>query len=441
MRVLDELSGISNADVAYRQALQLVYMRCRAEAGWAQIVDRRSGSVGDVLARVWPRTRVAQTYGIASSHRSGVQQVGAHAEGVLDRLAVEIERLASAAGLFDLCIDRYSALDAKGGNYFTSRHLAGLFAGLGHPRGGEIVRDPVCGSGRLLCAAAQRVPAHDGRPLDLHGSDIRPEARWVAAMNLAFHQLPADLGDGPVDSLRAGPGRRPADLVLANPPVNMKGWGLAELRDDPRWSLGLPPRGNGNFAWVQHILADLTANGRAVVLLASSAAHNTNTNDARIRQALVKQGLVAGIVELPNWLFPHTRSSTALWLLSKKPGPHPEKILFADASRLGTRKEPGGRRFVEEDLDRLIHVFAVWRGLEPGDPDGDPETTPWARAVPVGQLAAENYNLTPTHYTESRRTTPLTADAPHSPKAMLYDRFDHTARATQRLRSALEARS
>ncbi|MEU0820310.1 class I SAM-dependent DNA methyltransferase [Streptomyces mirabilis] len=440
-RVLDELSDISNADVAYRQALQLVYMRCRAQAGWAQIVDRRSGSAGDVLARVWPRTRVAQTYGIASSHRSRVQQVGAHADGVLDRLAAEIERLDSAAGLFALGIDRYSALDAKGGNYFTSCHLADLFAGLGHPRVGETVRDPVCGSGRLLCAAAQRVPAHDGSPLDLYGSDIRPEARWVAAMNLAFHHLPADLGDGPVDSLRAGPGRRPADLVLANPPVNMKGWGRSELRDDPRWSLGLPPSSNGNFAWVQHILADLTANGRAVVLLASSAVHNTNSDDARIRQALVEQGLVAGIVELPNWLFPHTRSGTALWLLAKGPRPHPGEILFADARRLGTRREPAGRMFVDEDLDRLIRVFAVWRGLQPGGRDDDPETTPGVSAVPVGQLAAEDYDLTPTHYTQPRRTAPITVDGRRSRKEILYERFDHTAEATQRLRSALEARS
>lgn len=157
-RVLDELSDISNADVAYRQALQLVYMRCRAQAGWAQIMDRRSGSAGDVLARVWPRTRVAQTYGIASSHRSRVQQVGAHADGVLDRLAAEIERLDSAAGLFALGIDRYSALDAKGGNYFTSCHLADLFAGLGHPRGARPCEI------RCAAAAASCAPRHSECP-------------------------------------------------------------------------------------------------------------------------------------------------------------------------------------------------------------------------------------------------------------------------------------
>ncbi|WP_410244160.1 N-6 DNA methylase, partial [Arthrospira sp. PCC 8006] len=44
-----------------------------------------------------------------------------------------------------------------------------------------------------------------------------------------------------------------ADFILANPPFNISDWGGDRLREDVRWRFGIPPTGNANYAWLQHI--------------------------------------------------------------------------------------------------------------------------------------------------------------------------------------------
>ncbi|MFI6702703.1 N-6 DNA methylase [Streptomyces sp. NPDC050509] len=113
------------------------------------------------------------------------------------------------------------------------------------------------------------------------------EARRVAAMNLVPSPLPGDLGAGAVDSLRGGSTGPAADVVRADPPFRMSGWGHDELVGDSRWGFGQPPKGSANFAWVQHILSALAPRGCAVVLLAHGAARSARGDEKQIRQRRV----------------------------------------------------------------------------------------------------------------------------------------------------------
>ena len=85
-------------------------------------------------------------------------------------------------------------------------------------------------------------------------------------MNLAIRGIEADLGEDQADTFRRDlhPDLR-GDFVLANPPFNDSDWFRKD--DDARWQFGLPPRGNANFAWVQHFIYHLAATGMAGFVL------------------------------------------------------------------------------------------------------------------------------------------------------------------------------
>ncbi|WP_353941166.1 N-6 DNA methylase [Streptomyces sp. HUAS MG91] len=439
-RALDQLLLAVDANTAYRLVYQVIYLRSCSSAGWSEVV-RGAGHIGQTLDTVWLRTRVGQA--LAGRRATEAGRLSAQVHAALEWLIAEVDQLETVDGLFGACLDRYSTRHSKGGgDYYTPDDVAQLFAGLAAPQAGERVRDPACGSGRLLRAAAHWARAHSGGDVQLSGADIRHQARYVAAVHLALHGLRVELGEDTVDTLRTGLSDTPADVVITNPPVNMSDWGHGELDDDPRWFLGRPPRANANFAWAQHILADLGPVGRAVVLLSSGAARNTNVADTRIRRALVEEGLIVGIVALPAGLFPHTRSGTALWLLRKGDRPHADEILFADARQLGTRHQTAGRRFEGADVDRLIRIFAAWQGLRPMDTSDAPGTVSWCRAVSREDVIAADYDLTPARHVQQQSSVPSVQDGhPLSPRDELHLRLEQSVVARSRVIRALGGRA
>ncbi|MGW2676764.1 N-6 DNA methylase [Streptomyces sp. NPDC001436] len=444
LRAVEKLRSVADAATTYRLAFQVVYLHCWSRHGSLDEVDRLWGpgseSAGARLGAVWPRTPVARAHSLPAYRDEGVSRPFELIDPALRELIAEVRQLDPDPRLLDVLLDTYSTRYARGDDYFTSNDLAYLFAGLAAPRGGEIVRDPVCGSGRLLRAAAHRARAQGGA-VRLSGADINRTARYAAAVNLALHGFLADLGKEGADTLRAGTSPIPADVIVANPPVNQRDWGHGELKDDWRWTLGVPRPGNANFAWVQHILADLTPQGRAVVLLSSGAAHSSNSTDGLIRRGLLENGLVVGVVALPTWLFPHASASTALWLLAKGERPHSDQVLFADAGKLPAAKEGQRRHFAKDSAERLLQIFGEWQGLRRREGEGDPESVPWCRAARYEEIAEAGFDLTPARYVRNGGTAQLhSSDGDRNRKAELYECMDRSAAARNRVRDALESR-
>ncbi|MFJ4246466.1 N-6 DNA methylase [Streptomyces iakyrus] len=448
-RRLDALADLTSPAIAHQFALQVVYLRCRSASLWMGLV-RHSGQAEPALSKAWAGLGLDRAFNLGTGSAAKTRQLFGEADQALAGLIAEVDRLENPSGLFDACLDRYSSRYAKGGDYYTPQSLARLFVGLAAPRAGECVLDPVCGCGRLLIAAARWAGQEDGvGELRLHGRDIRPEARRAAAMNLTLNALRPDLGVSAVDSLRLGPTGLSADVVLANVPLNMKDWGHQELTEDPRWSFGLPPRGNANFAWVQHSLSELSPQGRAVVLLPDSAARSTNVAETRIRQALVENDLVAGVVALPTRLFPHTRTGTTLWLFSKDKKPHGSwgrssragEILFVDARRLGTSTDRSGRHLKDEHIDHICRIFAAWRGIGSAKDEDVPEAVSWCRTARQDDIVQRGYDLSPSSYVNapSETTKPALGEQDERrPREVLYEHFRHAARINLKLRRVLE---
>jgi len=89
-----------------------------------------------------------------------------------------------------------------------------------------------------------------------------------------------------------------ADFVLANPLFNDSDWFRKD--DDVRWQFGVPPKGNANFAWVQHFVHHLAPNGIAGFVLANGSMSSNQSGEGEIRKSLIEADLVDCMVALPG---------------------------------------------------------------------------------------------------------------------------------------------
>ncbi|WP_160051344.1 class I SAM-dependent DNA methyltransferase [Nocardiopsis sp. FR26] len=173
----------------------------------------------------------------------------------------------------------------------TPPELAAWMAELAGIGEGDSVLDPACGMGALLTAALRRGASA------LYGQDSDPDALHVATALLAVSAGVSATAVG--DSLRSPAfGGTRVDAVLCDPPFRDREWGLEELADDPRWVHGVPPRGEGELAWVQHALSRVRPGGRAVVLVPASV--SSRPGGRRLRAGLVRSGALRAVLEVPE---------------------------------------------------------------------------------------------------------------------------------------------
>jgi type I restriction enzyme M protein len=160
-----------------------------------------------------------------------------------------------------------------------------------------------------------------------------------------------------------------ADFILANPPFNDSDWGGNRLREDVRWKYGIPPVGNSNYAWLEHIVHHLAPNGTAGVVLANGSMSSNTSGEGDIRQSLVEHDLVDCMVALPGALFYSTTIPACLWFLAKNKNTEgfrnrKGEVLFIDARKLGTMVTRVVREFSVEDTAQITDTYHAWRGEE-----------------------------------------------------------------------------
>lgn len=161
----------------------------------------------------------------------------------------------------------------RGGEFYTPRSVVRVLVEMLEPYQGRVY-DPCCGSGGMFVQSEKFVQSHGGRVGDIaiYGQESNHTTWRLCRMNLAVRGIDADIrwnneGSFHKDEL---PDLR-ADYILANPPFNISDWGGERLREDVRWTFGVPPAGNANYAWLQHIAHHLAPNGVAGVVLANGS--------------------------------------------------------------------------------------------------------------------------------------------------------------------------
>ncbi|MEU6845658.1 class I SAM-dependent DNA methyltransferase [Streptomyces sp. NPDC046716] len=260
----------------------------------------------------------------------------------------------------------------RGGEFYTPQSVVRLIVEILEPYEGRVY-DPACGSGGMFVQAAKFIEAHQGRghkaDIAVYGQELNERTWRLGKMNLAIHGIDGNLaprwGDTFADDKHPD---LKADFVMANPPFNIKDWARDE--SDPRWKYGVPPKGNANYAWLQHMIAKLGERGTAGIVLANGSMGSQQSGEGEIRQALVEADLVACMVALPSQLFRTTQIPACLWFLAKDKSPQGAKrlddrrgeILFIDARNMGEMTDRTERVLAEADLAKIANLYQAWRG-------------------------------------------------------------------------------
>ena len=311
--------------------------------------------------------------------------------------------------VYEYFLSRFASAEGKkGGEFYTPRCVVKLLVGMLEPWRGRVY-DPCCGSAGMFVQSVEFIRAHatgngnGGKARDdisIYGQESNYTTWRLAKMNLAIRGIEGRIAHA--DSFRDD--RHPdlrADFILANPPFNVSKWGGESLVDDRRWRYGAPPKGNANFAWVQHIVHHLAPAGAAGFVLANGSMSSNQSGEGEIRRNLVEAGLVDCMVALPGQLFYSTQIPACLWFVARrrKGGALRDRsgeILFIDARKLGRMADRTHRELTDEDVARIVGTYRAWRGAEAGSAYAD--VPGFCRSAPLDEVRRHGHVLTPGRY-------------------------------------------
>lgn len=300
--------------------------------------------------------------------------------------------------VYEYFLSKFASAEGKlGGEFYTPSCIVRTLVEMTEPFEGQIF-DPACGSGGMFCQSARFVKEHQGnvRNISIFGQESNPTTWKLAKMNLAIRQLEANLGKHNADSFHDDQHKTlKANYILANPPFNISDWGGERLQEDVRWKYGIPPVGNANFAWLQHMLHHLSPAGGVVGTVLANGSLSSNTgNEGGIRKNMINDDVIECIVALPGQLFYSTGIPVSLWIMRKgKMNATKGKVLFIDARKMGKMLDRRVRELTEEDISTIASTYQNWRqGREYEDRRG------FCKAAVLEEIAEQDYVLTPGRY-------------------------------------------
>ncbi|MDF1500851.1 MAG: class I SAM-dependent DNA methyltransferase [Anaerolineales bacterium] len=301
-----------------------------------------------------------------------------------------------------------SAEGKKGGQFYTPTHVVRLLVEMIEPFKGRVY-DPCCGSGGMFVQSDKFIRAHASgngnggstpRDIAIYGQESNYTTWRLAKMNLAIRGIDGQIAHGDTFHNDQHPDLK-ADYILANPPFNISDWGGERLKDDKRWKYGVPPEGNANFAWVQHMLHHLAPGGIAGFVLANGSMSSNQSGEGEIRKALVEADLVDCMVALPGQLFYSVQIPVCLWFLARdrQDGRFRDRrgeVLFIDARKMGTMVDRTHRTLTDEDLHKIAGTYHAWRGEEGA---GEYEDIPgFCKSASLEEIGKHGFVLTPGRY-------------------------------------------
>lgn len=247
----------------------------------------------------------------------------------------------------------------------------------------------------MFAQSAKFVESHSGNisNLSIFGQESNADTWKMAKMNMAIRGIDANFGEHHDNTFHNDlhPTLK-ANYIMANPPFNISNWGGDKLKDDIRWKYGTPPDGNANYAWIQHMIHHMDpSNGKIGLVLANGSLSSTQKGEGDIRQKIIEDDLVEGIIALPSNLFYSVTIPACLWFISKNKK-QKGKTVFIDARNMGEMVDRKHRDFSDEDIKKIADTFAAFQNGTLEDVKG------FCAVVETAEIAKQDYILTPGRY-------------------------------------------
>ena len=290
------------------------------------------------------------------------------------------------------------------GQFYTPAEVSRIMAqviGVGSAkRANQTIHDPTCGSGSLLIKAHDEAKSRTGLDLTLYGQEMDNATAALAKMNMILHDCPtAEIWK---DNTLASPhfkekngNLKTFDFAVANPPFSNKAWsnGLDPNNDVfKRFKFGdqtlVPPKKNGDYAFLLHIIACLKSTGKGAIILPHGVLFRGNA-EAEIRKKIIRQGYIKGIIGLPANLFYGTGIPACIIVLDKENASARKGIFMIDASK-GFVKDGNKNRLLAQDIHKIVDAF-----------NRQAEIPKYSRMVPVAEIESKDFNLNIPRYIDS----------------------------------------
>src|SRR6266571_36789 len=293
---------------------------------------------------------------------------------------------------------KHFASDAgkKGGEFYTPEEVSALIAKLVDPKPGETICDPACGSGSLLIRVAQEV---DSRDYYLYGQEVNGGTWALCKMNMFLHGVDnaqiewGDTLNSP--KLIERDRLKKFNVVVANPPFSLDKWGAEHAAADPfrRFHRGTPPKSKADYAFISHMVETAAEDGGRVGVIVPHGVLFRGGAEGKIRQKLIEENLLDGVIGLPANLFFGTGIPAAILLFKK--GRKTTDVMFIDASREFADGK-NQNRLRPQDIARIV---AALRGRE--------TIAKYAHKATAREIKENEYNLNIARYVDQSQESEL----------------------------------
>lgn len=295
---------------------------------------------------------------------------------------------------YQYCLTKFAEQEGKlAGEFFTPDCIVRTLVEILEPYNGRVY-DPCCGSGGMFVQSAKFVENHSGNinNLSIYGQDSNPTTWKLAMMNLAIRGIEANLGKYNADTFfdDCHPTLR-ADYIMANPPFNLSDWGADKLQEDVRWKYGLPPSGNANFAWLQHMIHHLAPKGKIGMVLANGSLSSQAGGEGEIRKNIILADKIECIIAMPPQLFFTTGIPVSIWFVSNTKQQQ-GKTLFIDARNMGTMLSRKLRELTDADIAQIAQAYKDFEAGTLTDVKG------FCATATTDHIAQQDFILTPGRY-------------------------------------------
>ncbi|MFG4673753.1 class I SAM-dependent DNA methyltransferase, partial [Acinetobacter baumannii] len=205
-----------------------------------------------------------------------------------------------AGKIFETYINYFSLVDSKNsGQSYTQSSLNDLLAKLISPEKSQTIYDPACGTGSLLLRFNDCL---------LYGQEINATTHAIAILNMILHgnlSYKLELGNTLLNPkfINQYGELMQFDIAISNPPLALSNWGYEELIKDKfkRFTLGMPPKSRGDFAFILHMINSINDNGRMAIIVPNGVLFRSGT-EAEIRKNLIENNLIDTVIGLPEKL-------------------------------------------------------------------------------------------------------------------------------------------